>query len=384
MTRQLNLDDIQGNVTRSYGRFSFPCARYFFLHIDDTASGRQFLDELRAKVTTAARWTPESKPKVTLNVGFTFTGLHKLGLPTRTLKDMPDEFVDGMKARAFVLGDNDTTKVSSEDDHWCKHWDPIWQTNRLAHDPRENVHLWVSMNSQVKPGTDQPVDDLEKQTEWLRKLCSKYKNQVRILATNGQNGDQEYQAATALFETLPNGDKIPTPKEHFGFTDGIGDPVFEGQHTDEVTAQAVVGRGKWMGADTGWQPLATGEFILGHPDESQELPPTAMPPGYMHNGTFMVYRKLHENVSSFNDVIDQEAKSFASVMGVSQDEAEVTLQAKMIGRWPDGVPLSKVPTYKEWQSFRQQKGFDDPRSTQVRKGLQQLPEIHRSDRLSIW
>ncbi|MEE9345776.1 MAG: hypothetical protein V3U88_09250 [Methylococcales bacterium] len=360
MTRQLNLDDIQGNVTRSYGRFSFPCARYFFLHIDDTASGRQFLDELRAKVTTAARWTPESKPKVTLNVGFTFTGLHKLGLPTRTLKDMPDEFVDGMKARAFVLGDNDTTKVSSEDDHWCKHWDPIWQTNRLAHDPRENVHLWVSMNSQVKPGTDQPVDDLEKQTEWLRKLCSKYKNQVRILATNGQNGDQEYQAATALFETLPNGDKIPTPKEHFGFTDGIGDPVFEGQHTDEVTAQAVVGRGKWMGADTGWQPLATGEFILGHPDESQELPPTAMPPGYMHNGTFMVYRKLHENVSSFNDVIDQEAKSFASVMGVSQDEAEVTLQAKMIGRWPDGVPLSKVPTYKEWQSFRQQKGFDDP------------------------
>ena len=28
--RTLNLDDIQGNVMRAYGRYSFPFARYFF------------------------------------------------------------------------------------------------------------------------------------------------------------------------------------------------------------------------------------------------------------------------------------------------------------------------------------------------------------------
>ena len=49
MTRQLNLDDIQGNVIRAYGRFRFPCARYFFLNIEVTEKGRMFVDEVRGK-----------------------------------------------------------------------------------------------------------------------------------------------------------------------------------------------------------------------------------------------------------------------------------------------------------------------------------------------
>ncbi len=63
--------------------------------------------------------------------------------------------------------------------------------------------------------------------------------------------------------------KIPTRKEHFGLTDGIGDPVFNGQYPDSAMESAVIGRGKWMDGKTGWEPLATGEFILGHPDESR-------------------------------------------------------------------------------------------------------------------
>ena len=358
MTRKLNLDDIQGNVVRAYGRYSFPCARYFFLHIEDEASGRKFVDEVRAKVTTAARWTPQTKPKVTLNIGFTFLGLLQLSLPTRTLKGMPDEFIDGMKERAFVLGDNDPNTVSVQDSDWCRHWDPIWQNNRQG--KGGDVHIWMSMNAQVKEGTDQPVDELEEQTQWLRDLCDRLGGKVRILATNGKDGNREYQAATAIFQTLPNGMKVPTPKEHFGFTDGIGDPVFEGQYPDNQMAQAVIGRGKWMDPEQGWQPLAAGEFLLGHPDESQELPPVAMPPEFMYNGSFMVYRKLHENVDSFRNVVTEEARSYAAVMDVTGEEASTTLMAKMVGRWPDGVPLAKVPTYSEWLAFRKARNFDDP------------------------
>lgn len=361
MTRNLNLDDIQGNVTRAYGRFSFPFARYFFLHIEDAVAGREFIDRIRGRVTTATRWTDGTKPKVTLNIGFTFMGMYTLRLPTRTLQGMPEAFIDGMKARAFMLGDRDPNKTEDDAGNWCAKWDPIWQNNRVpGSGGKDDVHIWISMNAQLAElGTDTPVPELEEQTEWLRQLCADLDQKVRILTTNGQNGTEEYQAASAVFAEM--GDKkIPTPKEHFGITDGIGDPVFEGQYPPEKEAVAVIGRGKWMNEKDGWQPLATGEFILGHPDESQELPPTAMPPNFMHNGTFMVYRKLHENVTTFAEVMAEETKTFAATMGVPEDEARETLLAKMVGRWSDGVPLAKVPTYEDWIAFRKEKGFDDP------------------------
>jgi len=302
MIRELNLDDIQGNIVRGYGRYGFPFARYFFLNIGDEESGRRFCDAVRARVTTAKRWDPENKPKVTLNIGFTFLGLYALGLPTRTLQGMPEVFIDGMKARAFILGDRDVTKTEDEIGDWCSHWDPIWRDNQAS--KGDDVHIWISMNAQLAtPGTNIPVPELEQQTQWLRDLCASLDQRVRILATNGRNGDQEYQAASAIFDDI-GGVKIPTSKEYFGFTDGIGDPVFKGQLPPEEEQQRVKGRGKWMSARAGWEPLATGEFLLGHPDESQELPPTAMPPNFMHNGSFMVYRKLHENVGSFQQVID--------------------------------------------------------------------------------
>ncbi|QIE41219.1 peroxidase [Rhodobacteraceae bacterium SC52] len=358
MTRQLNLDDIQGNITRAYGRFSFPFARYFFLNIRNGDAGRAFVEAVRPRVTTAARWSPDSKPKVTLNIGFTYPGLRQLGLPTRTLQGMPESFVDGMRARAFILGDRHADQVEEDDEGWCKKWDPIWRASRR--DPRgspDDVHIWISMNAQLAQlGSDQPVPELEAQTEWLRSLCSD--EGVQLLTGNAQDGTGEYQSASAVFTTV-DGAKFPTPREHFGLTDGIGDPVFEGQYPPELEKEAVIGRGKWMGRETGWQPLATGEFLLGHPDESQELPPAAMPPNVMQNGSFMVFRKLHENVGSFNAFIDTQAQGFARVMGVDQVEARETILAKMVGRWSDGVPVATAPGFDDWLKVRSAHGLDD-------------------------
>ncbi|MCA8878649.1 MAG: peroxidase [Rhodobacteraceae bacterium] len=357
MTRILNLDDIQGNITRAYGRFSFPFARYFFLNIADADAGRRFIELVRPRVTTAAYWG-DTKPKVTLNIGFTFFGLYALGLPTRTLKTMPEEFIDGMKARAFILGDRDPTKTEEEVGAWCRHWDPIWQQNRES--KGEDVHVWISMNAQAAgEGSDIPAPELDAQCDWLRGICGELGNRVRILAANGSAGNEEYQGASAVFTEI-GGLRVPTPREHFGFTDGIGDPVFDGQYPPEAEKDAVIGRGKWMQADKGWQPIAAGEFILGYPDESQELPPTAMPPSFSRNGSFMTYRKLHENVGTFDAVIADEAARFARVMGVSEDEAAETLKAKMVGRWSDGVPLSVAPTVADWHRVRSETGMDDP------------------------
>lgn len=364
MQRELDLFDIQGNVPRAYGRYSFPFSRYFFLHVDNPASGRAFVEEARHLVTTAARWSNDNKPNVTLNIGFTFLGLYALQLPTRTLRSMPFEFIDGMKARAHVLGDRAVSPVQEHGDEWCKHWDPIWRANRSSVTGENDVHIWMSMNAQAKEWTDQPVDDLDQQTAWLRDLCGRVGDGVRILGGHGRSDDADFQSGKAIFAGLPNGAKVPTAREHFGFTDGIGDPVFEGQYPKEDEDRRVIGRGKFMEPGK-WEPLAAGEFVLGYPDEAQELPPAAVPFSFARNGSFMVYRKLHQNVGSFRQVIEEEAERFAKIMDVDHAEAVATLKAKIVGRWPDGVPLAVVPTHAEWQALRTQRGFDDPDPTKA-------------------
>lgn len=356
MGRPLDRADIQGNVIRAYGRYSFPVARYVFLRITDGAAGRRFVEAVRPRITCGADWG--EKPKVTLNIGFSFFGLWALGLPTRTLQALPFEFVEGMRARAHILGDRDGGLTEDQARGWDAGWDPIWRDN--APGTADEVHVWISMNAQVVPGTDQPVPELEAQMQWLRDLCADLDQKVRIIARHGIDGDQEYQSASAIFRTLPDGRRVPTPLEHFGFTDGIGDPVFEGQLDPAEERERVIGRGKWMGRKTGWQPLATGEFVLGHPDEAQELPPTAPPASFMRNGTFMAYRKLHQNVGTWRDYFARQAPQVARAMGLPEDRAGVWLAAKVVGRWPDGIPLARAGDLAAWDSERARLGFDDP------------------------
>ncbi|SDZ98622.1 Dyp-type peroxidase [Rubrimonas cliftonensis] len=356
----LDLADVQGNVARAYGRYSFPFARYFFLQITDGAAGRRFIEAIRPRVTTAAAWTV--KPQVTLNVGFTFFGLWALGLPTRTLQGFPTEFADGMKARAFILGDRSPALTEEEARGWDEAWDPIWRDN--APGTSREVHVFLSMNAQGKPGRAEPVDALEEQTAWLREVCAEHcGGRVRIMAGHGRDGAADFQEGRAVFATLPDGAMVPTPREHFGFTDGIGDPVFKGQTSEAVERTRVVGRGKWMDPKTGWEPLATGEFLLGHADEAQELPPAPRPWGFSRNGAFMVWRKLHQNVASWESVWAGEAARYARIFGVSEDEAKVTLKSKAVGRWPDGVPLARAGDHAAWLAERARLGFDDPDPT---------------------
>ncbi len=163
------------------------------------------------------------------------------------------------------------------------------------------------------------------------------------------------------------------PKEHFGFTDAIGDPVFDGQYPDDHEQVFQVGNGAFDG-EGNWRPLATGEFLLGYPDEAQETAGATMPHEFSRNGTFMAYRKLHQNVWAFRNFIEETAKDHGKVTPVGLDDAQAyakisgngnldeahealareILMAKMAGRWSDGVPVSLAPTVKEWIKFNEE------------------------------
>ena len=310
--RPLDLYDIQGNICKGYGRFGFPKARYFFLDFHQPQLAQAFLKKLVPLITTAERWNHKDhpdqsdKPQVTTNIAFTYSGLAALQLSQRSLDGFPMEFRMGMKPRKAILGDDGASAP--------EHWDPIWHG--------EPTHAWVSINAQSQ-------DILEQAYANIESLINASQNGVSIRPGHkGPNGTLlPYQDASAVFE---NGKA--TPKEHFGFTDGIGNPFFEGCGND---LSRLPGRGK-LTRDGTWEPLATGEFILGHVDEAKEYPKAPEPKLLSRNGTYMVYRKLHENVKTFQDYVDNIAKDF--------NGSKELLMAKFAGRWADnGAPLVLAP-----------------------------------------
>jgi Dyp-type peroxidase family len=332
MNNTIDLHDIQGNIVKGYGRFGYPKARYVFFKINNDSKGRKFVGELAKLATNSAPWDNDDTtrnilppPPATTNVGFTFQGLKAVGVPMASLQTFPQAFAMGMKARRAILGDDGPSAP--------EHWDPIWTKE-------EPVHIWISINGR----TEQNIEDRYQE---IQNLVESSQGGVEILC--GHRGDDgadnlPYQSASAIFKKLDDGREIPTPKEHFGYTDGISDPDFIGASNNPLAA---IGAGKPTGKDPktveGWAPLETGEFILGHRDEAYEYPKAPQPPLLAKNGTFMVYRKLHENVGAFNQYIEEMGKDFPG--------GKEALAAKFAGRWRNGAPLTTFGTEQEAQDF---------------------------------
>jgi hypothetical protein len=108
----LELDEIQHFLL---ARPRALAARYGFLTFRQPAGGRAWLSGIIDKVGTGrvvgsggatdSRW---------VTVAFTWNGLRALGVPEASLATFPDEFRQGMAARAEVLGDTG----ANHPDHW--------------------------------------------------------------------------------------------------------------------------------------------------------------------------------------------------------------------------------------------------------------------------
>jgi len=89
--------------------------------------------------------------------------------------------------------------------------------------------------------------------------------------------------------------------------------------------------------------LEAGEFIFGYPDESFAYPEAPGPALFSKNGTYLVYRKLHQNVGSFNSYLEAEGARFTG--------GKEALAAKFAGRWRNGAPLVLFPTEESANQF---------------------------------
>ena len=284
---KLNETDIQGFVLRGY---NLTYARYFYLHFEDAARARKLIARLLPEITTGQRWDG-GKPRSTVNIAFTHRGLAAFELPIATLISFPVEFQQGMKKRAAILGD---TGLNAPE-----HWDELWREGR--------VHAWLGIQGLTSSALDTASTEMLALIEETR----------GAVVLDSQDAASQVIAGKA------------TTKEHFGYTDGFGNPDYLG-----VERSTQPGQGKLM-PDGSWAPLATGELLLGYADEAGELPVAPIPHILASNGTFMAYRKLHQNLASFRAYLEEHGRQYGG--------GREKLAAKFIGRWRDGTPLELSP-----------------------------------------
>lgn len=287
---KLNASDIQGFTLRGY---NMPYARYSFLELNAPEAARALLLQLLPYVTTGQLW--DKKPQSTLNLAFTHSALAALQLPLATLISFPVEFQLGMKARAAILGD---TGANAPD-----RWESLWG---------QKVHVWVAIHGLS-------LDAVEQQFQLVQAL----------LQSTGGARLLESQDACALCV----GGQFNT-KEHFGYTDGFGNPDYLG-----ICRSAQPGQGKLAADGKTWVPLATGELLLGYADEAGERPVSPVPHLFGMNGTFMVYRKIRQRVGEFRKFLNH----WASRYGAGDEFAKEKLASKFLGRWRDGTPVELSP-----------------------------------------
>ncbi len=284
--------DIQGNILRPYAQ---PYARYVVLQVVAGAGARRVLSHLLRQrlVTTAERWAPGDKPHSMLNVAISWHGLRALGVAPESLESFPQEFQQGMATRWQMLRDPDPQ---------------TWEFGAEM----SLSHVLVTVH-----GSSASHADAQLQT--LRDACT---------LENGALVETHVQYAAMLNRGT----------EHFGFADGFSQPQVDGSG-----APAYRGDGAPVDAN-GWRPIATGEFLLGHQNETGFPGPALVPAQLGHNGSYAAYRKIEQDVPAFRAFLRDES---ARIYGLSTPEHVERLAAKIVGRWRSGCPLQLSPEHDD-------------------------------------
>lgn len=242
-------------------------------------------------VTTAVSWDTV-KPATTLNVAVTATGLRALGVSGSVVSSFPTAFREGMANRSALLGD-----VGVNDPR-------AWEKGLGSGE----AHVLLTINAQAAADHRRALGEMRRAMD----------------AAGGV--EVVYQQDTKLLKGA---------REHFGFADGFAQPAVEGSGDEKAPGGGVPEKhGRW-------RALAAGEFVLGYPDEDTRYYPgrgglpSAPADPFGKSGTYMVWRKLYQDVALWRRVLLDAAKFYVG--------GHEKLAAKLVGRWQNGTPLATHP-----------------------------------------
>ena len=226
-------------------------------------------------------------------IALTLSGLKALGVPAARLDRFPQAFKEGMAARAGLLGDVRHNHPA--------HWVLAPHVNGIDRIAPADAHVLVQLRF---PAAEPGENFTEADGKRLRELAD-------ALTVN---------TGLALMAIEPMRSNA-ADKEHFGFKDGISQPVLGG----EATGQSWDDRVK------------TGEVLQGFPterDKGYAVP--EQPDALLDRGSFLVVRKLRQYTGRFARRTYGEAKK----IGLDHE----LVMAKLMGRWRDGRALAAPET----------------------------------------
>jgi Dyp-type peroxidase family len=327
--RTPNPANIQANILRGSSKWRSACYVFFRIDQNKQGSARAFLKEIldTGYVGTAASVFPDT-PRVNINIAFSHGGLAQIKMPIDDASRYKRKFL--MREQYIEPTEDDEKNVDSAfakgmrsadlEDLWPTYADGAYQWRGVSEANDVKANAWWADDSDPRPW--------ERLHKWPHLL-------VWISAVSDED---RMVALEAVRESIPDeggmteigcqfAHAFDDDKEHFGFVDGVSQPAIEGFRPGNPGDGKISARG--------WQSLPVGEFILGYPDEGLgpaqrlDLAPLA------RDGTFLVYRKLRQDVAAFHEASAQ--------MADRSDLSPTQIEEKMMGRHHDGTPLVVPP-----------------------------------------
>jgi Dyp-type peroxidase family len=320
-------DDIQGNVVPGFNKDH---QRFLFLRFERAESARDWVRWLAPRLSTMTEvlnfrreFRAERlrlgvrQPPMTAtwtSLAFSHAGLAMLLGPTDADGFGDESFRQGLSARSTYLGDPTDPGDRGHRGNW------------VVGGPDNEADALVTI------AADDPGD-----------LAAAVAELVEAAAASG---------VVVLFDQ--RGETLPgnlTGHEHFGFKDGVSQPGVRGG-TSSAAADRLAPRYLAEGdphadlfAKPGQALVWPGQFLLGEPrqdpmDPAAGAPPATTFPDWAKRGSYVVCRRLHQDVPAFWEF----AASVADALGTSPVHAA----SMLVGRWPSGAPLMRSP------------GADDP------------------------
>jgi Dyp-type peroxidase family len=254
-----------------------------------------------------------SDAMVLLAIGFTYEGLLKL---TPGAFDISSEaFRHGLVARSRLLGDSPDPRDESNPANW------------VVGAPGAELDALI-----VLAGGNR---------ERVSERASEVAKELSDLGADVRSEDGDVREGVAKGH------------EHFGFDDGVSQPGIRalasntpGDWITERTIDPTQIPAAWLYGDPGQDLVWPGEFVLGYvatsPDPLLPGPVASATPAWTRNGSFLVYRRLRQDVGLFWRTMREEATLLAGLPGFD-GMTDDRLAALLVGRWPSGAPVNRVP-----------------------------------------
>jgi Dyp-type peroxidase family len=284
----------------------------FIATADEVITFNRLFKEMRAR-----RGDSQALKATWINIAFSYHVLTQLCSDASAFTDQA--FKEGLWKRSESLGDPMDERAEGHPQNW------------LVGGPTNEADVMVIVASDDRRDLFDEITRIE----------------ASIYGPRTADGRPDRRGAQIIFKQY--GANLPgnlSGHEHFGFLDGVSQPGLRGrlsQDAHDVLTSRQNPEDPEQGKP-GQDLLWPGEFVFGYYSQDSEKP-VEQPgrnsldgagPAWAKDGSFLVFRRLRQDVYAFHDFLRQTSQS----LHIAPD----LLGAKLVGRWPSGAPILRAET----------------------------------------